>query len=75
MREEMKQLQKTNMLMDNEVSHLRKKIENLDEEMLIKEGQISILKDSLEKPFDTIYSHIAAKKFILEWATGQSVLV
>ncbi|RWW64354.1 hypothetical protein BHE74_00028413 [Ensete ventricosum] len=47
--EEVKQLRKTNVLMENEVSCLRKKIETLDEDILLKEGQISILKDSMER--------------------------
>ncbi|CAL9769148.1 unnamed protein product, partial [Musa acuminata subsp. burmannicoides] len=47
--EEVKQLRKTNMLLENEVSCLRKKIETLDEDILLKEGQISILKDSMEQ--------------------------
>ncbi|CAL9196222.1 unnamed protein product [Musa hybrid cultivar] len=47
--EEVKQLRKTNMLLENEVCCLRKKIETLDEDILLKEGQISILKDSMEQ--------------------------
>lgn len=43
--------------LNHEVFSLKKKIEELDEDVLTKEGQISILKDSLgDKSFDIIYS-------------------
>ncbi|MQM07427.1 hypothetical protein Taro_040263 [Colocasia esculenta] len=45
--EEVKRSRETNMLLDYEVKSLKKKIETLDEDILIKEGQITILKDSL----------------------------
>ena len=47
--EELKQSRETNMLLDYEVKATKKKIEALEEEVLMKEGQISILKDSLGK--------------------------
>ncbi|PKA58513.1 hypothetical protein AXF42_Ash008800 [Apostasia shenzhenica] len=53
--EEVKQLRERNMLMDCELKSLHKKIEVLDEDLLYKEGQISILQDSLgNKQFDII---------------------
>ncbi|KAK8926507.1 hypothetical protein KSP39_PZI018228 [Platanthera zijinensis] len=55
--EEMKNLRESNMLMDCEIKSFRKKIEILDEDVLYKEGQISILKDAAaKKSFDTICS-------------------
>uniref|UniRef100_A0A1D1YTD6 FYVE and coiled-coil domain-containing protein 1 n=1 Tax=Anthurium amnicola TaxID=1678845 RepID=A0A1D1YTD6_9ARAE len=61
--EEVKQSKETNMLLDYEVKSLRKKVEALDEDILIKEGQITMLKDSLGyKPFDIIYSPSAMKE-------------
>lgn len=64
--EEVKRLRKTNMVLENEIVSLRKKIESLEEDILLKEGQICILKDSLEKPFDTLYTTKGMKEFILE---------
>lgn len=52
--EEVKRYTESNMLLNSEVNALRKKIESLDEDILVKEGQISILKDSLGKPFDLL---------------------
>ena len=41
------------MLLSGEVNILKKKIEALEEDLLLKEGQITILKDSLgNKLFD-----------------------
>ena len=42
--------------MENEVVSLKKKIEALVEDILLKEGQITILQDSIEKQFDIICS-------------------
>lgn len=64
--EEVKRLRKTNAILENEISCLRKKIESLDEDILLKEGQISILRDSIGKPHDTIYGVKGMKEFILE---------
>ncbi|KAK8926508.1 hypothetical protein KSP39_PZI018229 [Platanthera zijinensis] len=61
--EEMKHLRENNMLTDCEIKSLHKKIEMLDEDILYKEGQISILKDSLtNKAFD-ICSPNSTKQF------------
>ncbi|KAK6145317.1 hypothetical protein DH2020_022137 [Rehmannia glutinosa] len=54
--EEVKQYSEKNMLLNSEINVLRKKIEALDEDILLKEGQITILKDSLGKPFDLLAS-------------------
>ncbi|KAL6009663.1 hypothetical protein ACLOJK_000092 [Asimina triloba] len=53
--EEVKQYSEKTMLLNSEVNSLKKKIEALDEDILLKEGQITILKDSLaSKPFDLL---------------------
>lgn len=52
--EEVKQYSERNMLLNAEISGLKKKIEALDEDILLKEGQISILKDTIGKPFDLL---------------------
>lgn len=54
--EEVKQYSEKNMLLDSQVSMLKKKIDSLEEDILVKEGQITILKDSLGKPFDLLAS-------------------
>ncbi|XP_051121683.1 uncharacterized protein LOC127245083 [Andrographis paniculata] len=54
--EEVKQHTEKNMLLNAEINMLRKKIESLDEDILVKEGQISILKDSISKPLDLLAS-------------------
>lgn len=65
--EEMKQLRENNMIMDCELKSLHKKIELLDEDVLYKEGQISILKDSLgNKAFDIICSPDTIKEFNMQ---------
>ncbi|WOL06803.1 hypothetical protein Cni_G15537 [Canna indica] len=64
--EEVKNLRKTNLLLGNEITCLRKKIDTLDEDILLKEGQISILKDSMERPFEIIYGPKSMKEFVLE---------
>ncbi|RZC68897.1 hypothetical protein C5167_033682 [Papaver somniferum] len=55
--EEVKNYSEKNMLLNSEVNMLRKKVETLDEDLHIKEGQITILRDSLgnRKPFDILY--------------------
>lgn len=45
--EEVKQYSEKNMLLNAEVNALKKKIEALDEDVLLKEGQITILKDTI----------------------------
>lgn len=52
--EEVKSSKEKIMLLNYEVLSLRKKIEELEEDILTKEGQIAILRDSLEKPFDIL---------------------
>lgn len=47
--EQVKQYSEQNMLLNAEVNVLKKKIETLEENNLEKEGQISILQDSLAK--------------------------
>ena len=44
--EQVKQCSEENMLLSAEVNILKKKIEALEEDLLLKEGQITILKDS-----------------------------
>ncbi|GFZ14837.1 hypothetical protein Acr_24g0010270 [Actinidia rufa] len=54
--DEVKQYSERNMLLNSEINALKKKIEALDEDILLKEGQISILKDTVGKPFDLLAS-------------------
>ncbi|GMP22824.1 hypothetical protein CsSME_00000664 [Camellia sinensis var. sinensis] len=61
--EEVKQYSERNMLLNSEVNVLKKKIEVLDEDVLLKEGQISILKDTLAKPFDLLGSPDSMQEF------------
>lgn len=54
---EVKKYNENNMLLNSEVKELKRKMELLEEEILIKEGQISILKDSCgNKRFDLLAS-------------------
>ncbi|KAJ1384743.1 myosin-4 [Sesbania bispinosa] len=46
--EKVKQYSEQNLLLNSEVNVLKKKIEALDEDILVKEGQITILKDSCQ---------------------------
>ncbi|KAI3721344.1 hypothetical protein L2E82_32353 [Cichorium intybus] len=52
--EEVQRYSENNMLLSSEVGMLKKKVEALDEDVLMKEGQITILKDALGKPFDLL---------------------
>lgn len=64
--EKVKQYNEQNMLLNSEVNVLKKKIEALDEDILVKEGQITILKDSLgKKPFDLLGSPDSMHEFLL----------
>lgn len=63
---EVKQYSEKNMLLNCEVNVLKKKVEALDEDILIKEGQITILKDSLGKHFDLLASPDSTREFLLE---------
>jgi predicted nucleic acid-binding Zn-ribbon protein len=61
--QEAKQLRRNISIMQNEVVSLKKKIEALDEDILVKEGQITILQDSIDKPFDIICSPRSMREF------------
>ncbi|KAL5551688.1 hypothetical protein UlMin_001864, partial [Ulmus minor] len=55
--DELKQNSEKNMLLNTEINVLKKKVESLDEEILLKEGQITILSDTIRnKPFDLLAS-------------------
>ncbi|KAK9061227.1 hypothetical protein SSX86_018407 [Deinandra increscens subsp. villosa] len=58
--ENVKQHSENNMLLNAENAMLKKRVEGLDEDVLFKEGQITILKDALKKPFDLLSSPIPA---------------
>ncbi|GMI80644.1 hypothetical protein like AT3G55060 [Hibiscus trionum] len=66
--EEVKQYSEKNMLLNSEVDILKKKIETLDEDVLLKEGQITILKDTISnnKTFNLLGSPDLAREFLLE---------
>ncbi|TVU37163.1 hypothetical protein EJB05_10463, partial [Eragrostis curvula] len=64
--QEVKQLRRNVNIMQNEVVALKKKIESLDEDILVKEGQISILQDAMNKPFDIICSPRSLREFDME---------
>ncbi|KAJ4824599.1 hypothetical protein Tsubulata_010912 [Turnera subulata] len=65
--EEVKQYNEKNMLLNSEVNMLKKKIDALDEDILLKEGQITILKDALGKrPFDILGSPDSTREFLLQ---------
>ncbi|KAM3339973.1 hypothetical protein P3S68_029843 [Capsicum galapagoense] len=53
--EEVKSYSEMNMLLNYAIM-LKKKVDTLDEDFLMKEGQIIILKDSIGKPFDLLTS-------------------
>ncbi|KAK2979317.1 hypothetical protein RJ640_013281 [Escallonia rubra] len=64
--EEVKQYSEKTMLLNTEVNVLKKKVEALDEDVLLKEGQITILKDSLGKPFDLLAGPDSTREFLLD---------
>ncbi|KAG5237671.1 golgin subfamily member [Salix suchowensis] len=65
--EEVKQYKEQDMLLNSEINVLKKKIEALDEDSLLKEGQITILKDTLgNRPFDLLGSPNCTREFLLE---------
>jgi chromosome segregation ATPase len=64
--QEANQLRRNVSIMQNEVVALKKKIESLDEDILVKEGQISILQYSMNKPFDIICSPRSLREFDME---------
>ena len=64
--DEVKQYSEKNMLLNSEIGVLKKKLEALDEEILLKDGQITILKDTLgSKPFDLLASPDLTREFCL----------
>ncbi|KAJ0816333.1 hypothetical protein HanPI659440_Chr00c15g0727901 [Helianthus annuus] len=63
--DEVKQYSENNMLLTSEIGMLKKKVEALDEDVLLKEGQITILKDALGKPFDLLSSPVSSKGFLV----------
>ncbi|PHT61178.1 hypothetical protein T459_34970 [Capsicum annuum] len=54
--EEVKSYSEMNMLLNYEINMVKRKVDTLDEDFLMKEGQITILKDSIGKPFDLLTS-------------------
>ncbi|PHU09959.1 hypothetical protein BC332_21819 [Capsicum chinense] len=54
--EKVKSYSEMNMLLNYEINMLKRKVDTLDEDFLMKEGQITILKDSIGKPFDLLAS-------------------
>ncbi|GLT66884.1 hypothetical protein SLA2020_392270 [Shorea laevis] len=65
--EEVKQYNEKNMLLNSEVNLLKKKIETLDEDTLLKEGQITILKDTLgNRALDLLSSSDSIHEFLLK---------
>ncbi|PHT49314.1 hypothetical protein T459_35597 [Capsicum annuum] len=54
--EEVKSYSEMNMLLNYEINMLKKKVDTLDEDILMKEVQITILKDWIGKPFDLLAS-------------------
>lgn len=64
--EEVKHYSENNMLLNSENNLLKKKIETLDEDILLKEGQITILKDTLGKPIDLLSSPGSTREFLVE---------
>jgi chromosome segregation ATPase len=65
--EKVKQCSEQNMLLNSEINMLKEKIETLDEDILVKEGQITILKDSIGKrPYgDLLGSPDSMHEFLL----------
>ncbi|PHU09955.1 hypothetical protein BC332_21815 [Capsicum chinense] len=54
--EEVKSYSEMNMLLNYEINMLKRKVDTLDEDFLMKEGQITILKESIGKPFNLLAS-------------------
>lgn len=65
--DEVKQYSENTMLLSSEIEMLKKKVEALDEDVLLKEGQITILKDAIGKPFDLLSSPVSSKGFLVWW--------
>ncbi|KAL5198555.1 hypothetical protein ABZP36_002067 [Zizania latifolia] len=65
--QEAKQLRKNISIIQNETASLKGKIEALEEDILVKEGQISILQDNINNPqLDFICSPRSMKEFDME---------
>lgn len=64
--DQVKQFSEENMLLNSEVNLLKKKIETLEEDILLREGQITILKDSLRnKSFDLLGNIESTDEFLI----------
>ncbi|GAB2276688.1 hypothetical protein Dimus_011404 [Dionaea muscipula] len=63
---EVKQYSEKNMLLNSEVIALKKKIEALEEDILLREGQITILKDTLVKPIDLLANPDHVNQFLID---------
>lgn len=64
--EKLKDYSEKNMLLSSEVDMLKKKVDTLDEDILIKEGEIAILKDTLSKEsFSLLSSPDLTREFLL----------
>ncbi|PHU01657.1 Calpain-type cysteine protease DEK1 [Capsicum chinense] len=76
--EKVKSYSEMNMLLNYEINMLKRKVDTLDEDFLMKEGQIKILKDSIGKPFDLLATKesnwlgatTSAAVIILDWNLG-----
>ncbi|PHT97148.1 hypothetical protein BC332_33930 [Capsicum chinense] len=55
--EEVKSYGEMNMLLNYEINMLKKKVDTLDEDILMKEGQITILKDWIRKHYNSYFVH------------------
>ncbi|KAL9240067.1 hypothetical protein vseg_014328 [Gypsophila vaccaria] len=66
--EEVKRYSENNMLLNRELTSLKKKIDTLEEDTLLKDGQISILKDSLSnaRTFDVLFGVEQGELFKLQ---------
>ncbi|PHT28429.1 hypothetical protein CQW23_31942 [Capsicum baccatum] len=56
--EEVKSYSEMNMLLNYEINMLKKKVDTLKKDILMKEGQITILKDWIGKPLDLLASPV-----------------
>ena len=64
--DQVKQYNEENMLLNSEVNLLKKKIESLEEDILLREGQITILKDSMRnKSFDLLGNIESTDEFLV----------
>ncbi|XP_022133459.1 interaptin-like [Momordica charantia] len=64
--DQVKQYSEKNMLLNSEVNLLKKKIEVLEEDILLREGQITILKDTMRnKSFDLLGNIESTDEFLI----------